>query len=59
MQCAGYPEEKLRSLGDRLPCRETQVTTLLSLMGEVSSTTDICAFNKGNFVEKKFDRKGY
>ncbi|XP_056605377.1 origin recognition complex subunit 5 isoform X1 [Triplophysa dalaica] len=34
MQCAGYPEEKLRSLADRLPCRETQVTTLLSLMGE-------------------------
>ncbi|XP_051547134.1 origin recognition complex subunit 5 [Myxocyprinus asiaticus] len=31
---AGYPEDTMRSLTDRLPCRETQVTSLLALMGE-------------------------
>lgn len=36
LQCPGYPEDTLRSLADRLPCRETLVTSLLSLMGQVS-----------------------
>lgn len=36
LQCPGYPEDTLRSLADRLPCREAQVTSLLSLMGQVS-----------------------
>jgi len=36
LQCPGYHEDTLRSLADRLPCRETQVTSLLSLMGQVS-----------------------
>ncbi|XP_055046614.2 origin recognition complex subunit 5 isoform X1 [Misgurnus anguillicaudatus] len=34
MQCPGYPEDTVRSLAERLPCREAQVTMLLSLMGE-------------------------
>lgn len=36
LQCPGYPEDTLRSLADRLPCREAQVSSLLSLMGQVS-----------------------
>uniref|UniRef100_A0A672RDU2 Origin recognition complex, subunit 5 n=1 Tax=Sinocyclocheilus grahami TaxID=75366 RepID=A0A672RDU2_SINGR len=34
LQCPGYPEDTLRSLADRLPCRETQLKSLLSLMGQ-------------------------
>lgn len=36
LQCPGYPEDTLRSLAERLPCRETQLATLLALMGQVS-----------------------
>ncbi|XP_043093577.1 origin recognition complex subunit 5 isoform X2 [Puntigrus tetrazona] len=32
--CAGYPEDTLRSLAHRLPCREVQLKSLLSLMGQ-------------------------
>ncbi|XP_026065638.1 origin recognition complex subunit 5 isoform X1 [Carassius auratus] len=34
LQCPGYPEDTLRSLADRLPCRDTQLETLLQLMGQ-------------------------
>uniref|UniRef100_A0A671R8C1 Origin recognition complex, subunit 5 n=1 Tax=Sinocyclocheilus anshuiensis TaxID=1608454 RepID=A0A671R8C1_9TELE len=34
LQSPGYPEDTLRSLADRLPCRETQLKSLLSLMGQ-------------------------
>uniref|UniRef100_A0A673GBW0 Origin recognition complex, subunit 5 n=1 Tax=Sinocyclocheilus rhinocerous TaxID=307959 RepID=A0A673GBW0_9TELE len=41
LQCPGYPEDTLRSLADRLPCRETQLKSLLSLMGQSCS---VCCF---------------
>ncbi|KAG9280482.1 origin recognition complex subunit 5 [Astyanax mexicanus] len=34
LQCPGYPEAKLSSVSERLPCREGQAGTLLALMGE-------------------------
>lgn len=34
LQIQGYGEEKLQRLTEKLPCREAQVSTLLTLMGE-------------------------
>ncbi|XP_072530214.1 origin recognition complex subunit 5 [Salminus brasiliensis] len=34
LQCPGYPEAKLGSLTEQLPCREGQAGTLLAFMGE-------------------------
>uniref|UniRef100_A0A672GT70 Origin recognition complex subunit 5 n=1 Tax=Salarias fasciatus TaxID=181472 RepID=A0A672GT70_SALFA len=34
LQVPGYDQERLRSVAERLPCREAQAGTLLSLLGE-------------------------